>query len=196
MVRQSERSEATIAAILKAARKRFAARGFDATSIDDIAAEAGVAKGAVYHHFRSKEEIFMKVLENVQAELAATPPPGLAKISDPLEQIAAAIHAYLLAANARGTRQILLIDGPAVIGWQKWREIDDRYFGAGARAAVERLLNGAVKPETIQALSQLLMGAVMEACLVMAKSKQPEKTAAELSSAFKTMLRGLTFSAA
>jgi len=66
MVRQSERREATIAAILAAARKLFASDGFDPVSIDDIAARAGVAKGAVYHHFDSKEAIFTRVLETVQ----------------------------------------------------------------------------------------------------------------------------------
>ena len=191
MVRQSERREATIAAILKASRKLFSTRGFDATSIDDIAASAGVAKGAVYHHFESKEEIFTQVLDNVQAELAASPPPSLLKISDPLDEIATAVMEYLIAANAPGIRQILLIDGPAVIGWQKWREIDDRYFGAGAKAAVERILAQSAPPARIEAVTHLLMGAVMEACLVCAKSQNVKKSARELSSALRVMLEGV-----
>lgn len=191
MVRQSERREATIAAILKASRKLFSTRGFDATSIDDIAASAGVAKGAVYHHFESKEEIFTQVLDNVQAELAASPPPSLLKISDPLDQIATAVMEYLIAANAPGIRQILLIDGPAVIGWQKWREIDDRYFGAGTKSAVERILVQSTPPARIEAVTHLLMGAVMEACLVCAKSQNVKKSARELSSALRVMMEGV-----
>lgn len=191
MVRQSERREATIAAILKAARKLFSTRGFDTTSIDDIAAGAGVAKGAVYHHFESKEEIFTQVLDSVQAELASSPSPSLLKIADPLDQIAAAVQEYLIAANEPGMRQILLIDGPAVIGWQKWREIDDRYFGAGAKAAIERILAQSAPPARIEAATHLLMGAVMEACLVCAKSQNPKKSARELSSALRLMLEGL-----
>lgn len=192
MVRQSERSEATIAAILKAARKRFATRGFDATSIDDIAAEAGVAKGAVYHHFKSKEDIFTLVLENVQAELATTPPsPAMLKMADPLDQIAAAGLRYLIAANEPPIRQILLIDGPVVIGWQKWREIDDRYFGAGAKAMIGHILGSSAPPPRVEALTHLFMGAVMEACLVCAKSRDPKKRARELSAALRMMLEGL-----
>lgn len=191
MVRQSERREATIAAILKAARRLFASRGFDSTSIDDIAASAGVAKGAVYHHFESKEEIFTQVLDSVQAELAASPPPSLLNISDPLDQIATAVMEYLIAANEPGIRQILLIDGPAVIGWQKWREIDDRYFGAGAKAAVERILAKSATSARIEAVTHLLMGAVMEACLVCAKSQNAKKSARELSSALRVMLEGV-----
>ncbi|HEY4125507.1 MAG TPA: helix-turn-helix domain-containing protein [Rhizomicrobium sp.] len=192
MVRQSERREATIGAILKAARKLFAAQGFDAASIDDIAAEAGVAKGAVYHHFESKEELFTQVLEGVQEELARAPVPATAmKISDPLDQISGAVLRYLLAANAAGVRQILLIDGPAVIGWEKWREIDDRFFAAGAKLAITHVLKGAASQARIDALTHLFMGAVMEACLVCARSEAPRKSARELAAALRMMLEGL-----
>lgn len=192
MVRQSERREATIAAILKAARKLFSARGFDATSMDEIAAGAGVAKGAVYHHFESKEEIFTQVLEGVQAELASRPtPPAILKMTDTLDQIVALVLRYLIDANGPDFRRILLIDGPVVIGWQKWREIDDRYFGAGARAAVETVLGPSATLARVEALTHLLMGAIMEACLVCAKSQEPKKSARELSSALRLMLEGL-----
>jgi AcrR family transcriptional regulator len=192
MVRQSERREATIASILKAARKLFSARGFADTSIDDIAAAAGVAKGAVYHHFESKEEIFTQVLEGVQAELASTPPPPAAlKMTDPLDRIAALVLRYLVDANEKEYRQILLIDGPVVIGWQKWREIDDRYFGAGAKAAIQAILGPSAAAPRVEALAHLFMGAVMEACLVCAKSREPKKHARELSSALRLMLEGL-----
>jgi AcrR family transcriptional regulator len=192
MVRQSERREATIAAILKAARKLFSARGFDGTSIDDIAAAAGVAKGAVYHHFESKEEIFTQVLEGVQAELASLPPPpSVLKMSDPLDQIAALVLRYLIDANESEFRQILLIDGPVVIGWQKWREIDDRYFGAGTKAAIAGILGADAPAARVEALAHLFMGAIMEACLVCAKSQDPKKRARELSSALRLMLEGV-----
>ncbi len=192
MVRQSERREATIAAILKAARNLFSSRGFDATSIDDIAADAGVAKGAVYHHFDSKEEIFAQVLEGVQAELASQPPPpAILKMNDVLDQIAALVLRYLTDANEPGFRQILLIDGPVVLGWQKWREIDDRYFGAGTKAAIQSILGSSAAPARVEALAHLFMGAIMEACLACAKSQNPKKSARELSSALRLMLEGL-----
>src|SRR5215475_3846175 len=141
MIRQVDRSAATVADILAAARKLFASAGFDATSIDGIAARAGVAKGAVYHHFASKEEIFTRVLVDVQAEIAALPVPAATRaMGDPLDMIAAETLRYLLAATEPSRKRILLIDGPAVIGWRKWREIDDRFFGAGAKAAMTHVL--------------------------------------------------------
>jgi len=192
MVKQSERSSSTIGAILAAARKLFGTQGFEATSIDDIAAKAGVAKGAVYHHFKSKEEIFTRVLENVQADIAATPAPASArKITDPIELIADGTLRYLNAATEPGVKQILLIDGPSVIGWRKWREIDDRFFGAGAKAALGYAMGSGAKPAEIEPLAHLLMGAVMEAALVCSSAADSKKAARELSSALRRMLKGL-----
>ena len=190
MVSQAERSEATIDAIRAAARKLFGASGFEATSIDDIAARAGVAKGAVYHHFSSKEEVFERVLEDVQEELAARQMSVPPRSNDPADRMAAGALRYLLAACEPGTKQILLIDGPAVLGWSKWREIDMRYFGALAKTAIDGLLPGAPsrRKETIQ---HLLLGAIMEAALVCATASDPKKTARELMTEFRKLLRGL-----
>jgi AcrR family transcriptional regulator len=183
MARQVDRSTATIAQILSSARKLFATGGFETTSIDDIAAGAGVAKGAVYHHFASKEEIFTRVLEDVQREIAA--------LSDVFDLIAAETLRYLLAATEPGRKRILLVDGPTVIGWRKWREIDDRYFGAGARSALAAALGGEASSREIEPLAHLLMGAVMEACLVCAEAPDPKKSARQLSASLRKMLEGL-----
>ena len=192
MVTQAERRAETIAAILDAARKLFAANGFDATSIDDIAAKAGVAKGAVYHHFESKEEIFTRVLEAVQAGIAATPPSvSLRRISDPLDRIAAAILSYLNTATEPGVKRILLIDGPAVVGWRKWREIDDRYFGQGARNAVAHVLGDTAPAAEIDAVTHIVMGAIMEAALVCAMAPDAKKAAREMTAAIRRLLEGL-----
>jgi AcrR family transcriptional regulator len=192
MRRQTERSNATIGAILAAARKLFATKGFDSTSIDDIGSKAGVAKGAVYHHFASKEAIFTRVLEEVQAQIAATPPPASArKIADPMDTIAAGVQRYLNAATAPDVKRILLIDGPAVIGWLKWREIDDRFFGAGARRAVAYLLSKESGDKEVEVLTHLIMGAVMEAALVCANAEDSRKAARDLAAALRKMLTGV-----
>jgi AcrR family transcriptional regulator len=192
VVRQAERREATIRAIEAAARRLFDAHGFEATSVDDIAAKAGVAKGAVYHHFPSKEALFARVLEGIQAELAALPPPASArKLTDPRDLVADAALRYLLAASEPGRRRILLIDGPAVIGWRKWREIDDRHFGAGARAGVAAMLGPGATPAEVDALAHLVLGAVMEAALVCAAAEDPKGAARKLAAGLRRMLQGL-----
>jgi AcrR family transcriptional regulator len=193
MVRQIERSSSTINAILVAARKLFATSGFDATSIDDIGAKAEVAKGAVYHHFVSKEAIFTRVLEDVQSEIASGPiPAAVLKIVNPLDQIAAGVLRYLSAATEPNVKRILLIDGPAVVGWRKWREIDDRYFGAGTKAALARALGKEVTARELDAATHLVMGAVMEAALVCATADDPRKMARDHASTLRKMLVGLS----
>ena len=190
MSTQAERRTATIAAILASARSLFRTRGFEATSIDDIAEGAGVAKGAVYHHFESKEAIFTQVLEAVQAEIQKAPPPPTAMEGDLADQIAAGVEHYLLTASEPRYRRILLIDGPAVIGWRQWREIDDRYFGAGARMVSAALLGPGASPAEVEALTHLMMGAVMEAALVCATSTDVKRTARELADVLRRLLKG------
>lgn len=189
---QVERRAATVRAILQAAQELFAHAGFEATSIDDIAARAGVAKGAVYHHFRSKEAVFIAVLEAVQAGLAADLARRAARArGGPLEQIIGSIHAYLVAASGARARRILLIDGPVVIGWMKWREIDERYFGAGVRHMLAWVAGlDAASPE-IEPLARVLMGGVMEAALACASARNPVRSAAAFAAAFRPLLEGL-----
>lgn len=193
MSSQAERRAATIAAILASARALFGAQGFEATSIDDVAEGAGVAKGAVYHHFDSKGALFMAVLETVQADiLRATVRPETPFDGDMAGLVADGVERYLLAASAPSVGRILLIDGPAVIGWRRWREIDDHYFGAAMRTATTALLGADATPSQIDALAHLLMGAVLEAALVCATATDVEGRARDLASALRKLLEGLT----
>lgn len=196
MVSQIERRAATVQAILRAARGLFAEAGFEATSIDDIASRAGVAKGAVYHHFRSKEAVFVAVLEAVQAGLASDLARRAARGRlDPLEQMIESIRAYLIAASGVKARRILLIDGPAVIGWMAWREIDERYFGAGVRQALAALGGLDATSPKIEPLARIIMGGVMEAALDCASGPSPARRAAAFAAAFRPLLEGLARSA-
>lgn len=193
MVRQSERTQSTIEAVLTAARFLFTRDGFEGTSVDDIAARAGLAKGAVYHHFPSKEAIFTQVLENVQAAIAARPlPAGARNLVSLLDAVAQGVLWYLTAATEPQNKRILLIDGPAVLGWRKWREIDDRFFGAGARAAVLHILGPGASAREVAAIEHLLMGAVMEAALVCAIAENPGRTARDMANGVRRLLAGLT----
>ena len=192
MARQQERREATISAIKTAARRLFTARGFDATTIDDIAERAGVAKGAVYHHFPSKEELFVAVLDGVQEEIAALPVPAASRrIHDPIAVIADGVLRYLLAASEPERRRILLIDGPAVCGWRRWREIDSKYFGAGTRVVVRAALGPRATARDVDAVSHLLLGAVMEAALLCAVADDPRAEARTVVAALRRLLEGL-----
>ncbi|HEY4343965.1 MAG TPA: helix-turn-helix domain-containing protein [Parvibaculum sp.] len=189
MATQAERRDATIGAILEAARHLFAAHGFAATSIDDIAARAGVKKGAVYHHFNAKEEIFARIFEELSAELAELIPPAAQNASDILDAVGRGTLKYLTAIAGPTFRQILLIDGPAVLGWQAWRDVDARHFGGMIRVPLDLSLAGRATKREIDAIAQLIAGAVTEAALVCATEENSRQHARDLTSALQTMLK-------
>jgi len=191
MVSQAERRAATIAAILAAAQRQFATKGFEATTIDDIAARAGVAKGAVYHHFNAKEQIFERVLESVLAGMAKEVSAAAASGKTIIDSMVIGTQKYLECATAPGTRRVLLVDGPVVLGWNKWRELDQRHFGRLTGPALTALKPG-MSSSDVEALMHLLTGAITEAALVCATAREPRKKARELAAGLRLLLAGLT----
>lgn len=164
MATQAERRETTRQAILGAAAALFGEAGFAATSMDRIAAEAGVAKGAVYHHFPSKEAVFEAVFDETSRALAGEVLAVVRQAPDVLAGLAAGTRAYA-AACARGpTRRILLEDGPQVLGWARWRELDARHFAANLPRALERAMaEGLIAAGPVEPLARVLLGAITEA---------------------------------
>src|SRR5438876_11376785 len=129
MATQAERRAATIEAILKAGRLLFGEHGFAATTMDDIADEARVAKGAVYHHFATKEAVFAAVFDQVSRALVQEIDGAVRGEKDVLAAMVAGTQHYFAACAKGPTGQIILRDGPAVLGWERWREIDAQHFG-------------------------------------------------------------------
>jgi AcrR family transcriptional regulator len=190
MVTQAERRSASIASILAAARKLFASDGFGTTTIDDIAARAGLAKGAVYHHFGSKEEIFERVLDGILGEIAEDVRRTAATGSGLVDAMVKGTQEYLECATMPEVRRILLIDGPAVLGWNKWREMDQAHFGRPLEGSLQAAEAGVSRAD-MEALYHLLTGAVMEAAFVCATARNPKKKARELGRGLRLLLSGL-----
>jgi AcrR family transcriptional regulator len=184
MTSQPERRAATIASIISAAREHFTASGFAATSIDDIARRAGVAKGAVYHHFKSKEQIFQRVFEQMTGALAAEVAASSATGKSTLDRFERGTLKYLTSIASNKFRQVLLIDGPAVLGWEKWREIDARYFGGAMKAPMKKMPHA----REMAAIGHLIAGALSEAALVCATSDHRVREARDFTSALLKML--------
>jgi len=168
-------------------------RGFEAVSIDDIAVAAGIAKGGVYHHFSSKQSIFEVVLDRVQAELASQLNSRLAANTGKRtpETIATNLLEYLKAASEPGLRQVILIDGPVVLGQQRWREIDDRYFFEPTRSGLEAIMGPKASRKQVEVASRLVAGAIVEAALATGASDNPVAVARTYCAALKSMLHGL-----
>jgi AcrR family transcriptional regulator len=163
---QEERREATLEALLAAGRKLFGARGYAGVSSAALAAAAGLTTGAMYHHFEDKTALFRAVFESVEAELAAAVRKAAAGPGDPLLRVEKGALAFLEAAREPLVRRIVLIDGPGVLGWERWRHIDEKHHLRPLKAAlIVAMRAGLVERRDPDALARLLMGALTEAAL-------------------------------
>ena len=192
MAKQAERRAATIEAILKAARRLFGERGFAATTIDDIAEAARVAKGAVYHHFTTKEAIFESVFDEVSRDLVREIDRAARTEKDMLAAMVTGIQLYFAACAKGPTCRIILRDGPAVLGWERWREIDAKHFGGKFPLALTVAMEtGLIARQPVEPLARLLLGAVTEAAVACASGRDIGKAGAEYSRAFRSLLDAL-----
>ena len=172
---QAERSEETVGRLVATARELFAERGFAATSIEDIVRSAGVTRGALYHHFADKTELFRAVFEAEERALASRVAHASARRRDPWRRIEAGCEEFLDAAGQPGVRKILLIEGPAVLGWDGVREIQYRYGLSAWRQGLEHAMDeGRLRKRPAEPLAHVLFGALCEAAMVTARSDRPE----------------------
>jgi AcrR family transcriptional regulator len=192
MAKQAERRAATSEAILTEARRLFGTQGFAATTVDDIAAAAGVAKGAVYHHFKTKEVVFEAVFDSVSRDLVAEIDRTARAEKDVLAAMVAGTQHYF-AATAKGpTGQIILRDGPAVLGWERWREIDAQHFGGKMPRALSVAMEaGLIAKQPVEPLARLLLGAVTEAAVACVGRADIARAGAEYARAFKSLVEAL-----
>ncbi|AFR46848.1 TetR/AcrR family transcriptional regulator [Gordonia sp. KTR9] len=163
----AEAAAETARAVLAAATDQFAERGFADVSLDDVAEAAGVTRGAVYHHFRNKAALFAAVAAACHQHVAdAVVAAAEAAGPDPAHQLSAGSHAFVDAITSGTAVRILLIDGPAVVGWEEWRRLDEAGSAAHLREALGAI---GVDDELIDVLTMLLSGAMNEAALWLAR---------------------------
>jgi AcrR family transcriptional regulator len=165
------RGEATRERVLAAARPLFGQRGYEGTSIEAVLDASGVARGALYHHFASKAELFNAVAEEVFVQIAAETAAAARGREDPLEGLRAGCHAWLVMALDPAVQRIALLDPPAVLGWARWRELDERYTLGGLQASLRRLgAEGRVPAAQAELLAYMLLAALNEAALFIASA--------------------------
>ena len=191
---QRERAVATRAALVTAARAMFAEGGYHATGTNEIVARAQVSRGALYHHFADKESLFAAVFREVAAELVDKSNASAAVLSGDLwGQVSAAFRQYLhLVASEADYQRILLIDGPVVLGWTRWRDMQAEFVANGAADALRLLMEaGRVAVQPAGPLAHLLQAALNDAALAIANSATPEVISQEVTDAFLALLYGL-----
>lgn len=185
MPTQEERRATTVAAIRRHARRLFARDGFRETSIDAIAAAAGIKKGGVYHHFDSKEQLFEAVFRDVEGELYASVVEATDWSASSVDQLVSGTRSFLRCCLAPDVRQVVLVDGPTVLGWRRWRDIDAEHFLPLIEAG---LATGAGAGVDVTTLARLLIGAIDEAVMVLAEGAE---TVDAISDGLETMIRSI-----
>jgi AcrR family transcriptional regulator len=191
---QAERRAATRAALIAAARELFAARGYAAVATEEIVQRAGVTRGALYHHFAGKHELFRAVYERVEQELTErivteVPLAG----DDPVTVLRDGTATFLDACLDPEVQRIALLDAPAVLGYEAWREIGERYGLGLLQAAIRSAVDvGAIPPQPVRPLAHVLLGALHEAALLIARADDVAGERREVGETLDRLLSALT----
>lgn len=166
---QAERRAETRAALLRAGAALFAAKGYADAGAEEIVAAAGVTRGALYHHFKDKADLFETIVEQAFADIVAEIDAAAASAPDAAAALRLGSLVWLRASQRKTRRRILLIDAPAVIGWAKWRALDSRYGMGSLREGLEAAARErAIRLADIEIAAHLLSGALNEAALLLA----------------------------
>lgn len=192
---QAERSESTRRALVGAARRLFAEHGYAGVGTEEIVRAAGVTRGALYHHFDDKRDLFEAVYVQIEAELAEQIAAGAlaANAESPLEAMRAGAEMFLQACTEPEAQRIVLLDGPSVLGWDRWREIAAEHglglIEASLQAAIDA---GSIAEQPVAPLAHVLMGALDEAAMLVARAEDPEQMRREVGQTLDSLLAALS----
>jgi AcrR family transcriptional regulator len=187
-----EKGKATRESLITTARGLFGDRGYDATSVGAVLEAAGAARGALYHHFATKEELFDAVLDREVARIAALSADAARAADDPVEALRAGCNTWLEVALDPAVQRIVLLDPPAVVGWARWRELDEQHTLGGLRASIKRIAaDGRVPADEVDPLAHMLLAAVSETALLIAQSDDPPAALAAGQAAVDTLITRL-----
>jgi AcrR family transcriptional regulator len=185
--------EATTASLIAAARELFADRGYAAVGTEEIVKKAGVTRGALYHHFKGgKEDLFQAVLVQLTAETTQRVLAAAAAAKDPWEELVIGADAFLDASMRPDVQRIMLVDGPAVLGWDVWRAADGEYTVGLLEGVIKNAIDaGMLMDQPPRALAHVLVGAIDEAAMVVARAEDKEQARAEMGQTVRRLLEGL-----
>ncbi|MFC4588220.1 TetR/AcrR family transcriptional regulator [Sphaerisporangium corydalis] len=188
-----EQGAATRFALIRAATELFAEKGYAATSTAEIVKRAEVTRGALYHHFADKDELFRATFESIELEIAELISVAAEKAAGPADRLRAGMAAFLDTCVDPRIQRILLLEGPSVLGWERWRRSDDPRCARGLlviglRSAVDA---GVLADQPVEPLAELLYGALVQAGLAIAGSPDPEATHQAMNQAAQRLLTSL-----
>jgi AcrR family transcriptional regulator len=191
---QAERAAETREALIAAARPLFAEHGFADVALETIVRAAGVTRGALYHHFADKTELFAAVFERVEAEVATrmTEAIAAANEADPVEVMRLGANFWLDACSDPEIQRITLVDAPAVLGWTRWTEIGDRYnTGLVRNLLANAVETGRIPAQPIDATALTMLGAMREMTLYVARAEDYDQARQEAGAVMDRLILAL-----
>lgn len=190
MSKRLHQGNATRDRLLDVATKLFVERGYDDTPVPAVLEAAGVSRGALYHHFESKEELFAAVLERVESDLVEQVRAAAGPEDDPLAQLHAGCRVFLRrAANDPAVQRIMLLEAPRVLAWERWRAYDEQFGLGGLKGSLGRLAQqGRLEASLVDTLAHMLLAALDEAALVIAAAEHPRTALRQAQAAVDLLL--------
>jgi AcrR family transcriptional regulator len=190
---RAEQVAQTRAALVGAGRRLFGERGFRATSVDDLAREARVTTGALYHHFSTKTALFEAVFQQAHMELMTASTKAAQGASDNLDELARGFEAFLDGVLQPDVQRILVLDGPAVLGLARYTDLDERYAHAVIVAALKAAAQaGTVVVDDPETTTRLLLGALTRGAMLIANSPDPVYTRDAVARSMRALLSSFT----
>ncbi|MEZ5169260.1 MAG: TetR/AcrR family transcriptional regulator [Acidimicrobiia bacterium] len=190
--RRDAQADDTRAALIASATILFAEQGYAATGTEEIVRRARCTRGALYHHFRNKSDLFRAVLEDVERTLIEGLAAEGALGADNWERFRNGCGLFLDASLEPTVQRIMLVDGPAVLGWQAWRDVERRYgFGLVGTWLTRVMNDGLIDEQPVDALTHLIAGAMNEAAMSIAHAPDPAARRAEMGATLDRLLDGL-----
>jgi AcrR family transcriptional regulator len=191
--RRAEHVAETRAALVEAGRRRFGAVGFAATSVEDLAREARVTTGALYHHFATKTALFEAVFEQLHSEQMAASMQAGVGATDELDLLARGFQSFLDAVLEPDVQRIMIIDAPAVLGLARFIELDERYAVSAIVAALQLAVDaGRLRVDDPETLARLLLGALTRGGMLIASAPDPQAARRSVGESIRAVLEGLS----
>jgi AcrR family transcriptional regulator len=190
--RRPEYSASTRKALIEVATELFTERGYAGTSLDEIVAGARVTKGALYHHFSGKQALFESVFERVEEAASATINRAVRDAGDPWEKAVAGLRSFLSVVQQDDYRRIVIQEGPAVLGYERYREQEERStFGIVQEIVSSVLASYDLEHTMVETFSRVFFGAMSAAGAAVSSAEDTKRASAEVEAAIVFILAGL-----
>jgi len=187
--KRAAQGRATRGQLIEVATRLFAEHGYEGTSVEAVLSAAGVSRGALYHHFAGKEALFEAVVAAVSDQVTAELTEVIRDCADPVDALRTAALAWISLAADPVIQRVVLVDAPSVLGWDRWRAMDDGRTLGALRMLLQAVSDsGRLPPELVGPFAHMILAALDELVLVIARAADAEAAVAEGRMAVEALL--------